>query len=510
MTNVGVILVISLLLVMDIMTVVISLVQKGMRGVTSAFFALSVCVIGWLLSDLTYQAATNPDAIMFLLNLKFSFVAFCPVALVVLTLRFYRLDRFVTRRLKVLLSIVPCITTVLALTSLLHPLMRSHQVLVAIQPLHIVDQSQGVWFWVHAAYCYALTLFSAGVVIAQHKKLPSGYRASSVVLLLAMGINLVANALSIIVFSDFGMDFSLLGMGGMLVFIYLAVATSSKTDLLEIARDEIFNYLQEYVFILDLQQQVLEANHTGRQWLSRLGIQPNFPFPLARVFDALRERGATIRENAEQDAGTDIYYSHNDRGVVYNMTERFVVDKKGRPMGVYTTLVDITRYKQVIDQLEKAVDIDPLTGLANRRAYENLMQFFDDQKTTPLCIVLGDANGLKRVNDTLGHQQGDVLLRLLAQQMKHCCPRLGTVARIGGDEFAVLMPGGNAEDARQLVQCVETALAEQKDYPFTPSIALGWAERRVTHDGPEAVENTVYRADIEMYRNKENDRRRRR
>ncbi|MGD9559261.1 MAG: histidine kinase N-terminal 7TM domain-containing protein [Oscillospiraceae bacterium] len=507
MTNESILLVIGLLIAIDVITVVIALVQKGMRRVTKAFFAFSLCVIGWLASDFAYYAASNRSAIMYLFNLKFPFVAFMPVALLVLIMRFYRLDDKITRKFIVLLSILPLITSVLALTSPLHPFIRSEQALLAVDPLHLMHRVRGVWFWVHTVYSYALTILSAVVVLTQHKKLPSGYRAPSVVLVIAMVINLLANLSALTFASDNPLDFSLVGVGVALVFVYVAVATSTKTDLLEIARDEIFNYLEEYVFILDLHQQVLEANLTGRRWLTQLGLALDFPFPFARVFDVLRSKGTTIRENAQQEAGTDIYYSYGDRGVVYNMTDRFVLDRRGVPMGVYTTLVDITRYKAVIDQLEKAVEIDPLTGLANRRVFEQLKDKYNEEQTMPLAVVLGDANGLKRVNDTLGHQQGDLLLRLLAQQLRQCAPPDSTVARIGGDEFVILMPGQTEEGATKFIKSVEWDLASKTGYSFKPSIALGYAERTWVEDGLETVDSLIHRADVAMYRRKENDRR---
>ena len=86
---------------------------------------------------------------------------------------------------------------------------------------------------------------------------------------------------------------------------------------------------------------------------------------------------------------------------------------------------------------------DPLTGLANRR---KLFARLDETTTaaravkTKLALLLIDLDHFKELNDTLGHQAGDRLLREIGPRLEACAPEAELVARVGGDEFAVLMP----------------------------------------------------------------------
>lgn len=220
-------------------TLIISLVQRGLRRVGRVFNMLGFCLLGWLLSDAAYYAAGTPDAMMALYNLKMPFVAFCPVALFILVLLFYRQEKYASRRLRAALCVVPGITAVMAATTLWHPFLRRVQYVVQVRPLHVMYLERGWWYWVHTAYSYLLVLGALALLLAQHRKLPRGYRAPSAVLLLAVIITVCSNIVHFLPFISLGFDVTPAGMSLSFVFIYVAAASASQTDLLEIARDNI-------------------------------------------------------------------------------------------------------------------------------------------------------------------------------------------------------------------------------------------------------------------------------
>ncbi len=508
MTNQMSVIVLGVLALTVCLAMLMAGVQKNMRNVIGAFTGYGLSVLGWLLSDVVYFLANDPWAVLYLYNVKFIFVAGVSVAELILVMRFYRLDRYVTKRLKLSLFIPMALMALLVFTSPWHTILRREQLVVAMEPIHLIAGTRGAGFWLHAAFCYALTAISAVVVFVQHPKQPAGHRAPSFVMAVAMLIVIVSSGFRI--FYSLPFDITSIGAGISVLFIYASISASHKSDLLEVAKEEIYNSMEECLFVSDLNKQVIDANNAGRRWLEYLGIRPEFPFHFDRIFFVLRRRGATIHDHGEAQAGTDIYYSSEDAGVVYNLRERFVYDKLDRPVGVYSTLLDITRYRRIIDRLEKAVEIDSLTGLANRRVFEALKQRFTEEGTQPLGVILGDANGLKQVNDTLGHHQGDQFLRVLAQVLRQCCPEGGTVARIGGDEFAMLLPNCSEEMLPRVMHNIRRALASRaSQYDFMPSISLGAAVRQ--QEGPgsllEDMEHLVRRADENMYSDKQNDRR---
>jgi len=135
---------------------------------------------------------------------------------------------------------------------------------------------------------------------------------------------------------------------------------------------------------------------------------------------------------------------------------------------------------------------DELTGLANRRRfiteYENFIK-------APGSLLILDLDGFKPVNDRLGHEVGDQLLRQVAQRFNRVMPRNGLLARLGGDEFGALIPGDEGHE-------VAIALHATLSYPFQISgneikLSVSIGEARCEPENPQV--NLLRRADEAMY-----------
>jgi diguanylate cyclase (GGDEF)-like protein len=133
------------------------------------------------------------------------------------------------------------------------------------------------------------------------------------------------------------------------------------------------------------------------------------------------------------------------------------------------------RATALAQQLEVLSSTDPLTALANRRAFD---EAFDEAWTAaararePLALVMCDIDHFKAYNDTYGHPQGDVALRRVADALSHAATRFGgTAARAGGEEFALLLPGADAARAHAAAESIRAAI-ESLGIPHVAS-ALG-------------------------------------
>ena len=148
-------------------------------------------------------------------------------------------------------------------------------------------------------------------------------------------------------------------------------------------------------------------------------------------------------------------------------------------------------------RLRGLADTDPLTGLGNRRvidrtlAYEFELDRRDPQRST--CVALFDLDGFKQINDRLGHQAGDELLAELATTWHALARRIDTLARTGGDEFALILPDCGLDDAATIVGRLQER---------TPS-GVGASAGLAAWDGEESVAQLLQRADRALYAAKE-------
>lgn len=103
-----------------------------------------------------------------------------------------------------------------------------------------------------------------------------------------------------------------------------------------------------------------------------------------------------------------------------------------------TMMEDVTEKKRIQEELKEMSYKDQLTGLGNRRYFEELFVSMDKPENLPLTLLMADVNGLKLTNDTFGHEAGDRLLKKVASDIEKKIRNIGKVARIGGDEFIIL------------------------------------------------------------------------
>lgn len=188
-------------------------------------------------------------------------------------------------------------------------------------------------------------------------------------------------------------------------------------------------------------------------------------------------------------------------GRFWSITATPVKDRAGNVVGAVETTLEITERKRYEEKLSFLSLHDSLTGLYNRAFFEGELDRLSGSREYPITILVADLDGLKVVNDTLGHAKGDEMLKACAEVLQGSLRRSDILARIGGDEFAAIIPNTGEKAGEDLARRIRSAVeAYNKEHPdLLLHLSLGVATCR---SPDESLEDTLKKADDLMYRNK--------
>lgn len=188
------------------------------------------------------------------------------------------------------------------------------------------------------------------------------------------------------------------------------------------------------------------------------------------------------------------------RGRVDDIVSRLGQDMtKEQVVGTLTTMLMLAEFKG---------ERDPLTKIDNRRSYDKLVKSLADDGSTRFSFLMFDIDHFKKINDEYGHATGDEILIHVVNKVKPALRKNDFFARIGGEEFAVIIPGDNSHDLETICEKVRASVESmvgfrsgQKDVPgVTISIGAG------TYDHSESFDNFYRKIDAKLYEAKSNGR----
>lgn len=266
--------------------------------------------------------------------------------------------------------------------------------------------------------------------------------------------------------------------------MFLILDTKGNILLINKRGEEILGYKREEII--------------GKNWFENF-VPEEIRDELRKYFEFL------IRNNAfeQEDKFKENPVKTRDGIKIIRWYNTILRDEKGKIVGVISSGEDITEKKKEEDFLKYLASVDPLTGVYNKRVGFEIFQKemgLSLVRNSPLAVVFVDIDGLKKVNDNFGHNEGDVYIKIITEAIKKNIRKTDTLFRFGGDEFVLILPHCDRETAERIIEKILVnlkKLREELNKPYEFSFSYGIAVFYPKED--KSIDDLVREADMKMY-----------
>jgi diguanylate cyclase (GGDEF)-like protein/PAS domain S-box-containing protein len=280
-------------------------------------------------------------------------------------------------------------------------------------------------------------------------------------------------------------------------FVLAAYSQVGLMNVVPLAYSTLISQLQDGLIVIDTNAIIQEVNPTAEQitGLKRSDVigepanqvaHPSFPELTEALSAAFSRR--------------EVHVTEGERPGCYEFIVSPLHTDAGDLVGRMLVWHDISERKQLEERLRYASSHDYLTGLYNRTFYEEQLALVRKSRTWPTTVIALDLDNLKLINDQYGHASGDQLLKRAARVLSTCLRKGDIVARVGGDEFMVIMQNSSEQDAK--IICERMLSLTQAENDAHPEMILQFSVGFAAAADASALDDAIACADQMMYLDK--------
>ncbi|CEI74139.1 MULTISPECIES: HD domain-containing phosphohydrolase [Romboutsia] len=298
----------------------------------------------------------------------------------------------------------------------------------------------------------------------------------------------------------------IIGVMGMLIDITPLKEEQSKLEERENILRTIIDTLPQYIFYKDRDSKYIGYNKKWKEHYDALGIgsmigkndieTQTVSEEVARGF---MEEDKAIIESKKMKVVERRINGQDGREIIEETIKVPVIDEQGQVWGIVGISSDVTEKTELKEKLMKLSFTDSLTGVYNRACFEEKKEELNNIEHLPIGVIMGDVNGLKVINDTFGHLEGDRLLKEMAKILKSVTREEDFIFRWGGDEFVILIPNCDEQKCEEAISKIIDE-CEKGDFNLIDmSISLGSSIKNCLG---EDIYTNLQEAEEKLYRQK--------
>ncbi|WP_422484594.1 PAS domain S-box protein [Gudongella sp. DL1XJH-153] len=297
------------------------------------------------------------------------------------------------------------------------------------------------------------------------------------------------------------------------IVIYTDIITQQKEMEAEIYRER----EQFKTTLLSVGDAIISTDKDGRislmnnvaEKLTGWSQEEAYNEPLEKVLNIINEntreycenpakKALALRKTVEMENHT-ILIAKDGKEIPIEDSAALIKDRTGTITGVVIVFRDFTEKKEKQKEIEYLNLHDHLTGIYNRRYFEEELERLDVDSNLPLSVIVIDVNGLILINDAFGHNKGDEILIKSAQAIKNSLKADEIVSRVGGDEFSIILPKCGKNKVSKIIEKIKESIDKESEEGIPFSLAIGF-DTKV--ESKESMSEVLKKAESRMYTNK--------
>ena len=472
---------------------------------SKAYVLQIVCVTIWSIGSLFEMLCQTEQSMLFWRNFEQVGVFLIPVACLYFAIDYAGYDRF--KKYIPLLSILPVVAILLIFTDSYTHLMRTSYTVI-YNPLFgsALSVKQTLLGMILVAYNYFLVLIALIVLWAFSRKVSRNQRRQVLLVLFATALVFILAFIKTLFFEGTAVNIPVVTMylpGGLILFYNLYRNKFFK--LSPIAREKVFDVIEIGIIVTQDNGNIVDINPFALH-IMQFCLNAKTPSPgmeIRELFRAYPEWNSLLDNNLQgtleiEVQGEDICYVEVR---VYPLQSN-----SGRPIGAVSLLRDVTQLRKQEFALRTRAETDFLTSLMNRdsflREFDNMVQG-TNAAGLPVSVLMMDFDKFKAINDTYGHDAGDRVLVSVAEMLRSTLRQGDAIARIGGDEFAAVLPNVDKQEAALIAERIiqtagERLIAVDAQTSIPLKLSIGICDNSEINSAREMLK----RADKAMYASK--------
>ncbi|MGD6804574.1 histidine kinase N-terminal 7TM domain-containing diguanylate cyclase [Rossellomorea aquimaris] len=397
---------------------------------------------------------------------------------------------------------IPFISLIMVATNDFHHLHYKIYEIDAELGAPFVHQEIGQWYVIHGLYTFGSLFAALLLLLSRWKETAKAYRPQLISLIFAQLVPIITAFIYLIGITPTGIDPVPMVLWVTSLCYFWSISTSRMFTLMPIAKDAIFQSINDGVVVLDESQRLIEFNQASKEMFPGLS-KDMLGIEFLRIWENFSGQAFPYEFNTGsfQQKLQFTVDGPLDRAFQVRVSQLHQAHQKN---GILIIFTDITEVKQLQMKLEHLAYHDELTQVYNRRAFFTQCKraYKESQEdSSPFTVIIMDIDHFKSVNDTYGHNVGDQLLVHVVKSCQSQLKKEDLFARYGGEEFVLALKGYTCQEAESLAERIrlylETEPFKVKDINIVATMSFGVAEAEP--ENAETLFDLLNKADKALY-----------